>query len=272
MKVQHENPLPREIASGVHWLGQCTGIELEGETLHSYNSSYLVVGEHSCALVEMGLSSDLPVIEAQLDDLLAGAPPLRYLFISHHESPHAGGIGRWLARFPESTACGNVMDLHLVLPEFADRLQPLEPGDELDLGGTQLRVVEAVFRDMPYTRWVFDTRQRVLFTSDGFAYTHLHSERHCGLLGEETLGTIDLEQMTAIFAYAAFHWTQLVDVEPFIARLEEMLKELDVAVVAPTHGLPFSDIGAIMPEIRKGFRLGSSREVVSLLDVAGQAQ
>jgi flavorubredoxin len=268
MKLQADNPLPRELAPGVHWLGQCTSLTYQGQTLHSYQSAYLVIGEECSALVEMGLTSDAPVIQAQLDELLADAPPLRYLFISHHETPHAGGIGRWLDRYPDAIACGNVMDLHLVLPEFADRLRPLEPGAEVDLGGSRLQVVEAVFRDMPYTRWAFDTKRRVLFTSDGFAFSHVHGKDHCGLLGEEVAASLDIEEMTALFAFAAFHWTQLVDIEPYIERLEALLAELDVALVAPTHGLPFADFDAVMPEILKGLRLGSEREAQSLLDLA----
>jgi flavorubredoxin len=269
MKLQVDNPLPRELAPGVHWLGQCTSVIVQGEVLHSYQAAYLVIGDDCSALVEMGLTADAPVIQAQLDALLtADVPPLRYLFASHHETPHVGGVGRWLERYPEAIACGNVMDLHLVFPEFAHRLRPLDPGDELDLGGTRLRVVEAVFRDMPYTRWAFDTRRRVLFSSDGFAYTHLHRERHCGHLGEEAAGTLELDEMTALFAFAAFHWTQLVEIEPHIDRLEKLLDELDVDIVAPTHGLPFSDLDVVMPEIRKGFRLGSEREALSILDLA----
>lgn len=268
MKLQPDNPLPRELAPGIHWLGQCTSLAYEGKVLHSYQSAYLVIGEECSALVEMGLTSDAPVTQTQLDALLTDdVPPLKYLFVSHHETPHAGGIGRWLERYPDAIACGNVMDLHLVLPEFADRLRPLEPGDELDLGGTELRVVEAVFRDMPYTRWAFDTRRRVLFSSDGFAYSHLHGERQCGRLGEEAT-TLEIDEMTALFAFAAFHWTQHVDVEPYVERLEQLLDELDVQLVAPTHGLPFSDFDAVMPEIVKGFRLGSEREAGSLLDMA----
>lgn len=268
MKLQPNNPLPRELAPGVHWLGQCSALTYQGTVLHGYQSAYLVVGEACCALVEQGLTCDTAAIQAQLDELLtADMPPLRHLFISHHETPHAGGIGRFLERYPEAVACGNVADLHLIFPQFEDRLRPLDVGDELDLGGTSLRVVDAVFRDMPYTRWAFDTSRRVLFSSDGFAYTHLHAEAHCGHLADEIAGSLDIDEMTALYAFAAFHWTQLVDIEPYVQRLDQLLEELDVRIVAPTHGLPFSDFEAIMPEIRRGFRAGSERAGQTLMDL-----
>ena len=130
---------------------------------------------------------------------------------------------------------------------------------QVRIQGPAVGDVEAVFRDMPYTRWAFDTRRRVLFSSDGFAHTHGHSARHCGLLAEEALDTLDLDEMTAFYAFSAFHWTQHVDVEPMISRLEQLLGELDVDIVAPTHGLPFSRLDLVVPEILKGFRLGSER-------------
>lgn len=270
MKLQRDNPLPRELAPGINWLGQCTGIMYQGRELHGYQSSYLVAGSEASALVEQGLTCDAPAIQAQLERLTPDVPPIKYLFISHHESPHAGGVGWFLERYPEALACGNVVDLHLIFPEFEDRLLPLDPGDRLDLGGTELEVVEAVFRDMPYTRWAFDTRRRVLFSSDGFAYTHYHSDGHCGMLGEEALGSLDLDEMTALYAYAAFHWTQLVEIEPYLERLDELLERLDVQIVAPTHGLPFADLDAVLPEVRKGFRLGSERQTRTLMDLANE--
>ena len=40
-------------------------------------------------------------------------------------------------------------------------------------------------------------------------------------------------------------------------RLDELvLRELDVALIAPTHGLPISDPRATLPRIREGLRLG----------------
>ena len=78
----------------------------------------------------------------------AGAPEPKYLFLSHSEVPHAGGIGRFLSRFPDAIACGDVADLHLVFPEYANRFVQLNPGDTLPLGGTDFVVVEGVFRDL----------------------------------------------------------------------------------------------------------------------------
>lgn len=247
------NPLPREIAAGIFWLGVCTRVRHAGEMVHAYQSVYLVTGERHSMLVEAGQPQQLPVIERQLEQLLAdGAPPLRYVFTTHNETPHAGGVGRLLERFPDIEACGDVSDLHLVFPQFADRLRPLDPGDELDLGGSIFRVQEAVFVDFPTTRWGYDVTRKVLFTGDGFAYAHYHGADHCGRLAEEVPG-LDVPGMAEVFAERAFYWTNFVDLKPYVERLEEMIfGELAVQTIAPTHGLPIGDPRATFPKVSEG--------------------
>lgn len=253
------NPLPRELAPGVFWLGDCLEQLYRGRVLHGYNSVYLVAGERASLLVEAGHPQDLPVIERQLEDLLAGGlPPLGYVFTTHQETPHAGGLGRLLDRYPGAVACGDVRDLHLIFPGHEDRLRPLAIEESIDLGGREFVCVEPVIFDLTSTRWGFDSGRRVLFCGDGFAYSHYHEDGHCGKVAEES-PSLDLPEMTALFAELALYWTRFVDLEPYIARLDGLLlDELAVELVAPTHGLPITDLAATMPSIRDGLRLGSS--------------
>ncbi len=37
------NPLPREIAPGVFWLGDCLEQEYQGRAYHSYNAAFLLL-------------------------------------------------------------------------------------------------------------------------------------------------------------------------------------------------------------------------------------
>jgi len=252
--------LPREIAPGVWWIGECLAFPFRGRVLHQYASAFVVVGDDASALVESGAPTHTGFIEQHVDRLLAeGIPELRHVFVSHTEVPHAGGVGRLLARYPTARACGDTTDLALVFPEHAGRLDPMRAGDVIDLGGRELAVVDAPFRDLITTRWLFDVRERVLFASDGFAYSHFHEDGHCGHLGEEVISTLPIAEQVALFALAAFHWTRYVDIEPYIDRLDRLLgEELGVRVVAPTHGLPFTDPARVMPEVRRGLRHGSS--------------
>jgi flavorubredoxin len=251
--------LPREIVPGVFWMGNCLHLSYRGQQLHSYNSSYLVTGEECSALVEAGHPLDLAILEAQLDGLLAaGLPPLRYAFVTHHETPHAAGLGRILEHYPDVEAIGGTQDLHLVFPQYADRIRLTDPGDSVDLGGTELRTVEAVIRDFAYTRWAFDTSRGVLFPGDGFAYAHYHGAGQCGGLAEEA-GDLDVPDMAAMFAEVALYWTRFVDIEPYIARLDSLVEELGVRAIAPTHGLPITNVPVTLAKIRDGLRIGAAR-------------
>ncbi|HMJ03652.1 MAG TPA: MBL fold metallo-hydrolase [Conexibacter sp.] len=252
--------LPREIAPGVFWLGDCLKVRYQGRLLHAYNSVYVLAGDDCSMVIEAGHPQDLQTIEAQLESLIAdGLPELRYVFLTHTETPHCAGVGRLLERYPSVVACGDVSDLHLVFPQFTDRFVRLDPGDEIDLGGTRFVAVEAVFRDLVTTRWGFDTRRRVLFAGDGFSYSHYHDEGHCGALAEEA-DELALPDMVALFAELAFYWTRFVDLDPYIERLDELLRrELDVALIAPTHGLPLGDPERTLPTIYEGLRLGKRR-------------
>jgi flavorubredoxin len=249
------DPLPRELAPGVFWLGQCMEQPWQGETLHNYNSVYLVRGERASLLVEAGHPQDLPVIEAQLEGLLAaGGPPLRYVFSTHQETPHSSGIARVLARHPDVEVCGDVRDYHLFFPRYAGRFRPLAVGEALDLGGGEFVIVEAAIRDLISTRWGFDTRRRVLFPGDGFAYSHYHEAGMCGHTAEEA-PQLALADMTGLFAELALYWTRFSDMEPHIAQLSALIAELDVALIAPTHGLPITDLRRTVPLVLDGLRL-----------------
>ena len=98
--LNRPNPLPREVAPGIFWLGECLEQRQQGKIYHGCNACFLIVGDTASMLVETGHPKDFPIIEGQLNKLLAGRPPLKYLFVTHQETPHCGGLGRVLSRYP----------------------------------------------------------------------------------------------------------------------------------------------------------------------------
>lgn len=248
------NPLPREIAPGVWWIGECSPIYYAGKWLHTYNACYMVVGERYAAMVETGIPSIGGTVLGQVETILGRSDAeLKYLFVTHSEMSHCGNVGKFLRRYPGSEVRGEICDLHLVYPDFVDRMHFAEPGERFDLGGREIVVVESVFRDLIHSRWYLDTKARVLFPGDGFAYSHVHDDRECGLLAEEA-PKVDIPSQMQRFASLAFHWTGYVDIEPYIDRIDSLFTELGVKMVAPTHGLPIRDAEHSMPVFREGFR------------------
>ena len=54
------NKMPREIAPGVFWIGDCLAQRHKGKVYHGYNAAYLVAGETASILVETGHPEGLP--------------------------------------------------------------------------------------------------------------------------------------------------------------------------------------------------------------------
>src|ERR671930_66697 len=201
--LNRPNPLPREIAPGIFWLGECLEQRQQGKIYHGCNASFLIVGETASMLVETGHPKDFPITEGQLNKLLPGKPPLKYLFVTHQETPHCGGLGRVVERVSHAI---------------------------LGLGGRSFRAVEPVVRDMRTTWWGFETRERVLFPGDGFAYSHYHEDHHCGLVAEEAT-SLDLQDTTAVFADLALFWTKFADMRNYCDRLDQLMERLQVKTV-----------------------------------------
>ena len=101
--------------------------------------------------------------------------------------------------------------------------------------------VEPVIRDLRTTWWGFDTKERVLFPGDGFAYSHYHEDGHCGLVAEEAV-SLDLPDVSSTFADLALFWTKFADMNVYCDRLDHLIERLDVKTIAPTHGLPITDV------------------------------
>jgi flavorubredoxin len=248
-------PLPRELAPGLFWLGSCYPINFQGTVVHNNNAIFLIAGERHSALIETGVAWETQIVLDQVASVLErpGIPPLRFIFETHAEQGHSGALALLLNRYPTARVHGDITDYHLVFPEFAYRATFADPGDRFDLGGREIVVVESVFRDLVTSRWYFDTGSAALFPGDGFAYAHFHDDHACGLLAEEA-ESVDLPQQMVYFAMSAFHWTQFVDLEPYVDRLERLIFDgLGAKMVLSTHGLPISDPVATMPKVRAGF-------------------
>ena len=78
-KLDRPSPLPRRLAPNVDWLGECLLIPYQDTQHHVYSSLYLVRGEVATLLVEAGLPGHMPVVEAQLEQLLRDRSALTYI-------------------------------------------------------------------------------------------------------------------------------------------------------------------------------------------------
>ena len=61
--MKNGNSLPREIAPGIFWLGDCLEQQHKGMTYHSYNAAFLLTGNESSILIETKLLSFIILFE-----------------------------------------------------------------------------------------------------------------------------------------------------------------------------------------------------------------
>ena len=255
---------PREIAAGVFWLGDCMVWEYDGTKEHSYSSTFLVVGSERSILVDTGHIKDWLVVRNQVDGLIAkGIPAPESIFPTHTEVTHSGNTGRWLTHFPKAKACGDLRDAQLIWPQHAERLIRCKKGDAIDLGGRKFVFVEAVIRDLVSTYWGYDTKEQVLFSSDGLSFGHFHQAEQCGKTAEE-IPDLPIPELTGLFAEYALYWTRLKSCELALERLQQMMeKDYPTRIVASAHGSIITDPTKTMPLIREGMRRVSSMAVDS---------
>lgn len=253
----NSNPLPREVAPGLFWLGDCTPTWYEGELLHMYISVFLIKAEKGAILIEAGLPLHLDTIQRQLDLLLEDDNELKYIWLTHQETPHAGGVGRMLQRYPSAQVVGDIRDYHLYFPHWTHRFSHLGVGDSIDLGDTKFLIEEAVIKDLITTQWAVDTKRRALFAGDGFAFSHYHFKEQCGHFAEEVGDELDIPKLTGVFAEFALYWWKFADLDPYVRSIETLLERHSIDLVLPTHGLPLSDVEKTVPLVMDGLIQGS---------------
>ena len=158
---------------------------------------------------------------------------VRWIFLSHDDGDHTGGLHDALALCPNATLVTNMFGaerLNLERPLPMERLRWLEPGDTFDAGDRRLRLVLPPIFDGPTTRGLFDERTGALWAVDSFAAlttgaVHTREELP-GELYDETF---------ELFNSLISPWHQWLDVDRY-GRHVDSVAALRPSVVASAHG------------------------------------
>jgi len=240
---------PRLLRSDLLWTGGCLDIAYKGKVVHSHASAYVVAGSEKTMLIDTGSPNHWGTIEKDVDEFLQGRP-LDYVFCTHVELPHAGLLVQWLYKYPDAIALGDLGDYPLYFPDHVHQMRNTKIGDRIDLGDREIIVLPAIWRDLSETQWVFDTKSKVMFVSDAFAYLHYHMDGQCDMLSsEQPLPDLDMIQF---FNERALFWTQHTDVRNSFADLDEMLSVLRPKMLATAHGGVVDSQEAMVPRVKEG--------------------
>jgi len=230
----------REIRSGVLYVGTVDWhrpvfdelIPLPQGT--SYNA-YLVKGATHTALID---TVD-PSREAEFLKGLESLAPLRIDFIipNHAEQDHSGAIPAVLARHPEAKVvtnakCKDILKDLLLLPEEAFKV--VQDRETLPLGGRTLEFILAPWVHWPETMFTYLREDRILFSCD-FLGAHYASSRLF-------TGRDPAVQLAAKRYYAEI----MMPFRTSIRKHLDLLKGFPIDLVAPSHGLVYTDPAFIL--------------------------
>ncbi|MGQ0574306.1 MAG: MBL fold metallo-hydrolase [Pseudonocardia sp.] len=160
---------------------------------------------------------------------------VRWVFLSHDDGDHTGGLNDVLAACPNATLVTNFFATERLALE-PDRALPiersrwLEPGESFDAGDRRFRMVLPPIFDGPATRGLFDERTGVLWAVDSFAALTTGEVYHRADLPDDLY-----DESFALFNSLVSPWHQWLDPVRY-GRHVNSIAALGASTVASAHG------------------------------------
>jgi flavorubredoxin len=169
-----------------------------------------------------------------LDKVFSVVEPedVRWIFLSHDDGDHTGGLLEALERCPNATLVTNFFSVErLALEKPAlplERMRWIEPGGSFDAGDRVLQLFRPPIFDGPTSRGLFDTKTRAMWIVDTFACLTP------GSLDADDLTAEQLEQMSAMNS-AVSPWHAWLDRASY-GRHVDAVEAYGATTVASAHG------------------------------------
>ena len=195
-------------------------------------NSLLVRGREP-AIIDTGAPIHL---DSWLDQVFSLVEPqdVRWVFLSHDDGDHMGGLRHVLLRCPNATLITNyfaVERLSLEDPLPLHRLRWLEPGESIDIGDRRLYAVRPPIFDGPTTRGVFDDRTRALWAVDSFAGLTPSAQQ----IAREDIPPDVFDETFARLNRMISPWHEWLDLRRYGRHLDQLFA-LRPEVVTSAHG------------------------------------
>jgi flavorubredoxin len=194
---------------------------------------YAIVGSTKSILIDTGapeMAQDTVEAVSQITDI----EKLDYIFVTHADMDHAGGVLEVLKHAPKARILSNMTMMGKSTSMYGfpmERFAILFPGEEIDLGDRKLRVSDSFIED-GHTNWLFDTKTHTFYTSDAFGSVQF------GKPAPQFADQNPVEahaQGFAIWQHMNFNMMPKVDVKKFQEALNRM-QRLEVQEIASVHG------------------------------------
>lgn len=205
----------------------------------TYNS-YLVVGTQKKALID----TVNPGFEKEWEEKISkvmNPGDVDYVVMNHAEPDHAGAIPYIMAINKKailvtSNRGAEMAQIYYGVPK--DRIRIVTDGATIDLGGRTLKFIEAPMLHWPETMFTYLVEKMILFPCDFFG-AHVAQ----GLYDDE------IEDLV-VFAQRYFGEIMM----PFSSNGQkgmEKIKDLEIKLIAPSHGPIYRDPERILSAYRK---------------------
>jgi hypothetical protein len=66
--------------------------------------------------------------------------------------------------------------------------------------------------------------------------------------------SLGLPDVSSTFADLALFWTKFANMNVYCDRLDYLIERLGVKTIAPTHGLPITDVKLTVPKVQEGLK------------------
>lgn len=196
-----------------------------------------VIASEQPVLVDTGLAALETDFMRTLEETIDPAE-LRWIWITHADPDHLGNLRTVLARAPQArvvtTYIGMAkMGLHgLAL----DRVQLLNPGQQLDVGGRMLTAVAPPTYDAPETVGLYDRGSGSYFSADSFGALLESPAEHAHAISEEAL-----REGSIAWARVDSPWLGVADRGAFRRRLRA-IGDLGAQRILGSHLPPAADM------------------------------
>lgn len=218
-----------EVKKGIHWVGVLNAplrvfdVVFETRFGTTYNS-YLILAEKPTLIdcVHEKFTTEY------LDKLrsLINLKDICYIVVNHTEMDHSGALGHLLKEATNaqilSTRTASLFLKNILHRDFKEKI--VEDGEVVNLGNKKLKFIHAPYWHWPDTMFTYLEEDRILFPCDGFA-THFCDER---------MFDDRVDNFTEDFRHYYEHI--MGPYRKKVLEAIEKLKNLDVQLIAPSHG------------------------------------
>lgn len=182
-------------------------------------------------LVDTGIPVESEQFIAALESVI-DPEDLKWIWLTHPDADHIGSLRTLLERVPGIrliTTFLGMGQLNLYGPISPERVFLLNPGETINVGDRDLACLKPPTFDNPATTQLYDTKSRVLFSSDCFgALLQSPVEEAFAVPADE------LRFGQSAWTRVDAPWLHKVDESKFGAELEKV-RQLDPAIVLSSH-------------------------------------